>query len=251
MAGSHSGERVRHVGRARRWSRIDRLLGTMGVAAADRRRGDPAGARRRAVHTDVEARNPHRIRGDRSRERPQPVQQTGRSTVPLRMIGVTGGADLITGPGMEVGFYGKLPSHGDFLRRRVSDAFVGVWDGWLQECIAASRAILGERWLDVYLTSPAWRFACAAGTFGAAPIAGVMVPSVDRVGRYFHLTFVAELPPGAERRRRRDDAGAVLRRSRAAGGRDAGRRAHRLRQLRRARHQAGASPRGDSRNAHG
>jgi len=113
------------------------------------------------------------------------------------MIGVTGGADLFTGSGMEVGFYGKLPSHGDFLRRRVSDAFVGVWDGWLQECIAASRAILGERWLDVYLTSPAWRFACAAGTFGAAPIAGVMVPSVDRVGRYFHLTFVTELPPGA------------------------------------------------------
>jgi type VI secretion system protein ImpM len=113
------------------------------------------------------------------------------------MIGLTGGADLFTGTGMEVGFYGKLPSHGDFLRRRVSDAFVGVWDAWLQECIAASRAILGDRWLDVYLTSPAWRFACAAGTFGTAPVAGVMVPSVDRVGRYFHLTFAVELPPGA------------------------------------------------------
>ena len=94
---------------------------------------------------------------------------------------------------MEVGFYGKLPSHGDFLRRRVSDAFVGVWDGWLQECIAASRATLGEGWLDVYLTSPAWRFACGAGTCGPAPVVGVMVPSVDRVGRYFHLTLVAEL----------------------------------------------------------
>ena len=64
---------------------------------------------------------------------------------------------------VEVGFYGKLPSHGDFLRRRVSDAFVGGWDAWLQECLAASRAALGERWLDVYLTSPAWRFVCAAG----------------------------------------------------------------------------------------
>jgi type VI secretion system protein ImpM len=98
---------------------------------------------------------------------------------------------------MDVGFYGKLPSHGDFLRRRVSDAFVGVWDGWLQECIAASRAILGDRWLDVYLTSPAWRFACAAGTCGPAPVVGVMVPSVDRVGRYFHLTLVAQLPAEA------------------------------------------------------
>jgi type VI secretion system ImpM family protein len=96
---------------------------------------------------------------------------------------------------LEVGFYGKLPSHGDFLRRRVSDAFVGVWDGWLQECLTASRTSLGDRWLDVYLTSPVWRFACAKGICGAAPVIGVMVPSVDRVGRYFPLTLVAELPP--------------------------------------------------------
>lgn len=95
---------------------------------------------------------------------------------------------------IEVGFFGKLPSHGDFLRRRVSDGFVGAWDGWLQESIAASRAELGENWLDIYLTSPAWRFACAAGTCGPAPVIGVMVPSVDRVGRYFPLTLVAELP---------------------------------------------------------
>ena len=97
----------------------------------------------------------------------------------------------------EVGFYGKLPSHGDFLRRRVSDAFVGVWDAWLQECVAASRDALGARWLDVYLTSPAWRFVCAPGACGPAPVAGVMVPSVDRVGRYFPLTLVAELPANA------------------------------------------------------
>ncbi len=98
-------------------------------------------------------------------------------------------------PALEVGFYGKLPSHGDFLRRRVSDAFVGVWDGWLQECLAASRASLGDRWLDIYLTSPVWRFACAAGVCGPSPVIGVMVPSVDRVGRYFPLTLAAELLP--------------------------------------------------------
>jgi len=44
----------------------------------------------------------------------------------------------------EVGFYGKLPTHGDFLRRRVSDGFVGVWDGWLQDCLAASRDALAR-----------------------------------------------------------------------------------------------------------
>ncbi len=96
--------------------------------------------------------------------------------------------------GPEVGFFGKLPSHGDFLRRHVSDAFVGVWDAWLQECIAASREALGDQWLDVYLTSPVWRFGCAPGTCGPAPVIGIIVPSVDRVGRYFPLTIAAELP---------------------------------------------------------
>jgi type VI secretion system protein ImpM len=95
---------------------------------------------------------------------------------------------------MQIGLYGKLPSHGDFLRRRTSEAFVTAWDAWLQASLAASRSALGDRWLDVYLTSPAWRFAAAAGSCGPAPVLGVMVPSVDRVGRCFPLALVAELP---------------------------------------------------------
>ncbi len=97
---------------------------------------------------------------------------------------------------LQVGFYGKLPSHGDFLRRRVTDGFVDAWDGWLQQGIASSRESLGDRWLEIYLTSPAWRFASAPGAIGPSAMAGVMVPSVDRVGRYFYVTIVAELPPG-------------------------------------------------------
>ena len=53
---------------------------------------------------------------------------------------------------------------------------------------------MGDRWLEVYLTSPVWRFSGAAGACGPAPVIGVMAPSVDRVGRYFPLTIVAELP---------------------------------------------------------
>src|SRR5687768_5716067 len=99
---------------------------------------------------------------------------------------------------MEVGLYGKLPSHGDFLRRRASDAFVSVWDEWLQQSMAASQAALGQQWLDVYLTSPVWRFACDVGVCGARGYAGVMAPSVDRVGRYFPLTLVWEMPEGVQ-----------------------------------------------------
>jgi type VI secretion system ImpM family protein len=95
---------------------------------------------------------------------------------------------------VDVGLFGKLPSHGDFLRRRTSDAFVDAWDAWLRESLAESRTALGEEWLDIYLTSPAWRFVCAAGACGPAPVIGLMVPSVDRVGRFFPLTLVSILP---------------------------------------------------------
>src|SRR5689334_21589258 len=98
--------------------------------------------------------------------------------------------------GLDIGFYGKLPSHGDFLQRRLADGFVERWDAWLQECLAESRESLGERWLDTYLTSPAWRFCAAPGAMAASGMAGVMVPSVDRVGRYFYITIAAPLPPG-------------------------------------------------------
>jgi type VI secretion system protein ImpM len=94
------------------------------------------------------------------------------------------------------GFYGKLPSHGDFLQRGVNDDFVNYWDAWLQDGMARSRSELGEAWLDVFLTSPLWRFALASGVVGAPVWAGILLPSVDRVGRYFPLTIVAELPPG-------------------------------------------------------
>ena len=91
------------------------------------------------------------------------------------------------------GFYGKLPCKGDFLQRRVSQEFVDAWDAWLQQSLHVSREQLQERWLDAYLTSPVWRFVLAAGVCGSGTYAGVMLPSVDRVGRYFPLTLITQL----------------------------------------------------------
>ena len=92
------------------------------------------------------------------------------------------------------GFFGKIPSHGDFVTRELSRAFIDVWDLWLQAGIADSKARLGERWLDVYLTSPIWRFGLVPGICGASAWAGILMPSVDRVGRYFPLTIATALP---------------------------------------------------------
>lgn len=91
------------------------------------------------------------------------------------------------------GLYGKLASRGDFVSRRLSREFVEPWDAWLQAGLSASRAALGEDWLECYLTSPLWRFALAPGCCGTQAIAGVMMPSVDRVGRYFPLVLAQPL----------------------------------------------------------
>ncbi len=94
------------------------------------------------------------------------------------------------------GYYGKMPSHGDFVSHGLDQSFIHAWDNWLQEIIAYSRSRLGEAWLDVYLTSPLWRFVTSQGVCTDDAWAGVIIPSVDRVGRYFPLTVVHRLPAG-------------------------------------------------------
>ncbi|MEQ1636208.1 MAG: type VI secretion system-associated protein TagF [Methylococcales bacterium] len=87
-----------------------------------------------------------------------------------------------------VGFYGKLPIIGDFVSRRLPDDFINAWDSWLQSIIAASREARGEDWLTGYLTSPIWRFVLSPGVCGNKAVAGIVMPSVDRVGRYYPMT---------------------------------------------------------------
>lgn len=94
------------------------------------------------------------------------------------------------------GFYGKLPSHGDFLSRRLPRQFIEPWDRWLQGGLAASREQLGKDWLKTFLVSPIWEFALAPGLCGQEAWAGVMMPSVDKVGRYFPLTLAAKVEQG-------------------------------------------------------
>jgi len=94
------------------------------------------------------------------------------------------------------GFFGKLQSHGDFITRNLPSAFIAAWDPWLQESLATSKEQLGDTWLETYLSSPIWHFALAGGLCGPAAYAGVLMPSVDRVGRYFPLTLAAPLAAG-------------------------------------------------------
>ncbi|WP_028693329.1 type VI secretion system-associated protein TagF [Pseudomonas cremoricolorata] len=95
-----------------------------------------------------------------------------------------------------VGFYGKLACRGDFVSRGLPGSFVQPWDQWLAAGVQASQRQLGEAWLPAYLVSPLWRFALAPGLCGPQAMVGVLMPSIDRVGRYFPLTLAQPLPAG-------------------------------------------------------
>jgi type VI secretion system protein ImpM len=92
------------------------------------------------------------------------------------------------------GFYGKLPSEGDFISRRLPWEFTSAWDAWLQQGMQASRQALGTRWLECYLSAPIWRFQVAPGVCGPQGWRGLFFASVDRVGRYFPLTLACVVP---------------------------------------------------------
>jgi type VI secretion system protein ImpM len=93
-----------------------------------------------------------------------------------------------------IGFCGKLPARGDFVASGLPRLFVETWHDWLQSVLATSRQALGEDWVAAWLEAPIWRFALSPGICGPDSVLGLWMPSVDRVGRYFPLTFAAVIP---------------------------------------------------------
>ncbi len=95
------------------------------------------------------------------------------------------------------GFFGKLPSRGDFVGQGLPRAFLAPWEAWVAEAMTASRALLGEDWLAAWMEAPVWRFALPGGACGPDATLGLVLPSVDRVGRTFPLLVAALFPARA------------------------------------------------------
>lgn len=101
---------------------------------------------------------------------------------------------------MAIGFFGKLPCRGDFVRAGLPGSFVGPWDDWMQTVLPASKAALGDHWLAAWMEAPVWRFRLQAGACGPDPVCGVFMPSVDKAGRHFPFALASVGPAsgGAE-----------------------------------------------------
>ncbi len=93
---------------------------------------------------------------------------------------------------LKCGYYGKIPALGDFVRHNLPRSFLEPWDEWLQNVISSTKNTLGDEWLNTYLTCPVYRFIITPGVCGENGWIGVMIPSVDKVGRYFPFTICAQ-----------------------------------------------------------
>lgn len=101
-------------------------------------------------------------------------------------------------------WFGKLPALGDFASRRMAPELLSWWDAWLAQGLLdlqARHRRRGSPWLDDYLVSPSWQFLLTPGCLplGAAGLdapawLGCLMPSVDRVGRYFPFLILQALP---------------------------------------------------------
>jgi len=106
---------------------------------------------------------------------------------------------LLENPDGGAGWFGKMPAHGDFVSRRLPAAWVAAWDDWLQQQLPRSRAAHGDdAWLALYLVAPVRRFWLARGLLTPSAWLGVLMPSVDSVGRHFPFTLAVALPPARD-----------------------------------------------------
>ena len=90
---------------------------------------------------------------------------------------------------VSVGFFGKLPCRGDFVRVGLSRPVAEAWDRW----ISASLPNLADA-----SRMPRWRFALGPEVCGPVAVTGVLLPSHDRVGRSFPLLIAAEAAQPSE-----------------------------------------------------
>ena len=106
------------------------------------------------------------------------------------------GAPIQTAGNDAPGFSGKLPARGDFLVRRIPPRFAPAWDEWLECLVSAPRARLGGGWRDAWYEAPVWHFALGPGLLAPGRGFGVLIPSVDRVGRVFPFSILGPARAG-------------------------------------------------------
>ncbi|WP_409523518.1 type VI secretion system-associated protein TagF [Nitrincola sp. MINF-07-Sa-05] len=90
--------------------------------------------------------------------------------------------------GFNIAVYGKLPAHSDYVLLNFPAAVETELHQWSVRVLSETEHALGrEQWLQAFLKADPCCFVLHAKCPDSVSIYGVMIPSVDRVGRYFPL----------------------------------------------------------------
>lgn len=93
----------------------------------------------------------------------------------------------------ELGWYGKLPTAGDFLHRHLPEPQMASWSHWFNAGIAQWQQ-QHNGCSEAFARAPVWNFALPA-TLGVQRVqTGCLIPSRDRVGRLWPLLVVYSIP---------------------------------------------------------
>lgn len=89
------------------------------------------------------------------------------------------------------GYFGKVPSHGDFVTSGLSRPFQLALDRWIDKGMQMLRN--SEDWEQRFHAMRTWRFVVKAPIWGDAIVVGILTPSRDRVGRSFPLIVASQI----------------------------------------------------------
>jgi type VI secretion system protein ImpM len=95
--------------------------------------------------------------------------------------------------GRALGWYGKLPAAGDFVRRRLNTEVVNWWHRWLEQGLPYLKQEPSSQ--AIFFHAPIWNFVLPASHGSNMVQLGCIAPSRDRVGRLYPLIVALYIPP--------------------------------------------------------
>lgn len=89
-------------------------------------------------------------------------------------------------------WFGKLPSEGDFLGRRLAGRLWLNVEEWIAAGLENMAAAYGDDWQERFVVSPLWHFVMNGAIWSDAAVIGCVAPSTDRFGRQVPLVVLHE-----------------------------------------------------------
>ncbi|QKJ85678.1 type VI secretion system protein ImpM [Paramixta manurensis] len=96
-----------------------------------------------------------------------------------------------------IGWYGKLPSAGDFLQRRFPDALTKQWTHWFQVGLLNWQKSEEQRAGEArqFSNAPVWNFVVPPMLGGQLVQMGCLLPARDSVGRQYPICALCSFTP--------------------------------------------------------